>query len=165
MTAELVEQDSATTLLLVERGYMNVVRIRTLLSWVPVLIGGVVLDLVLLDKSVFKGALSIGLPVLALITAATAPPRIWRRLGYRLTPNLLQVVRGWWFHTDTVVPFVRVQHIDVTRGPLDKLFGTATLVVHTAGTHNSIITLPGLAPERASEIRDRIRGQIRSDLE
>ena len=65
---------------------------------------------------------------------------------------------------DTIVPFVRVQHLDVVRGPLDKMFGTATLVVHTAGTHNSIITLPGLDPERASEIRDIIRQHVRSDF-
>ncbi|WP_205479327.1 PH domain-containing protein [Sphingomonas arenae] len=165
MTVEVAEQDSAAALLPVERGYINVVRIRTLLSWVPVLIGGVVLDQTVIESSAFQGALSIGLPILALITAVTAPPRIWKRLGYQLTPSLLQVVRGWLFHTDTIVPFIRVQHIDVTRGPLDKMFGTATLVVHTAGTHNSIVTLPGLAPERASEIRDLIRGQIRSDLE
>ncbi|HXG81541.1 MAG TPA: PH domain-containing protein, partial [Sphingomicrobium sp.] len=71
----------------------------------------------------------------------------------------------WLFHIDTVVPFVRVQHIDVTRGPLDKMFGTATLVVHTAGTHNSIVTLPGLSPERAAEIREAIRSEIRADIE
>lgn len=75
------------------------------------------------------------------------------------------MVRGWLFHTDTIVPFVRVQHLDVTRGPLDKLFGTATLVVHTAGTRNSIVTVPGLAPGRAAEIRDIIREHIRTDFE
>ena len=93
-----------------------------------------------------------------------APQRIYARLRYRLTDRLLQVVRGWLFHTDTIVPFVRVQHIDVTRGPLDKLFGTASLVVHTAGTHNSIVTVPGLSPERAAEIRDIIREHIRTDF-
>jgi len=77
----------------------------------------------------------------------------------------LRTVRGWLFHTDTVVPFVRVQHIDVTRGPIDKMFGTASLVVHTAGTHNSVVVLPGLAPERAAEIRDAIRAEIRADAE
>jgi membrane protein YdbS with pleckstrin-like domain len=77
----------------------------------------------------------------------------------------LQVVRGWLFHTDTVVPFVRVQHLDVTRGPLDKMFGTASLVIHTAGTHNSIVTVPGLAPDRAGEIRDVIREHVRTDFE
>lgn len=165
MTAELAEQDQDLALVPVERGYINVLRIRALLSWIPVIVGGLVLDQVLLDESSLQGALSIGLPLFALIATVTAPPRIWKRLGYRLDPTLLRVVRGWLFHTDTIVPFIRAQHIDVTRGPLDKIFGTATLVVHTAGTHNNIVTLPGLAPTRAAEIRDLIRGQIRSDLE
>ncbi|HVF82638.1 MAG TPA: PH domain-containing protein [Sphingomicrobium sp.] len=152
-------------LLAVERGYINVIRSRTLMAWLPLVIGALVLDGALLDDSRWQGALSVATPLIALIVVVTAPPRIWRRLGYRLHPTLLQVVRGWLFHTDTIVPFVRVQHIDVTRGPFDKLFGTATLVVHTAGTHNSIVTLPGLAPDRAAEIRELIRGHIRSDLE
>ncbi len=107
--------------------------------------------------------------VVALALAATGvlavPRRRYKRLSYALHPTMLQVVRGWLFHTDTIVPLVKVQHIDVTRGPLDKGFGTATLVVHTAGTHNSIVTLPGLAPDRASAIRDEIRRHIRSDFE
>jgi vacuolar-type H+-ATPase subunit F/Vma7 len=37
--------------------------------------------------------------------------------------------------------------------------------VHTAGTHNSIVTVPGLAPDRASEIRDIIREQVRTDFQ
>jgi hypothetical protein len=73
-------------------------------------------------------------------------------------------MRGWLFHTDTIVPLVRVQHLDVVRGPLDKMFGTASLVLHTAGTHNSIVTIPGLAPERATEMRDLIREHVRTDF-
>lgn len=165
MTAELQEQDGADLLHPVERGFINVLRLRTLLSWAPVLVGALVLDGAVLDGSRFHGGLTVGVPLLAIITVVTAPPRVWRRLGYRLAPTMLQVVRGWLFYTDTFVPFVRVQHIDVIRGPLDKLFGTASLVVHTAGTHNSIVTLPGLAPSRAAEIREIIRGHIRSDLE
>jgi uncharacterized protein len=168
MTAAVAEFDdlpAEAELDAVDRGYVNVLRGRTLMSWLPVVVGALVLDRVALDGTSWQGALSVSVPLLALLTIVTAPPRIWRRLGYRLHPALLQVVRGWLFHTDTIVPFVRVQHIDVTRGPLDKLFGTATLVVHTAGTHNSIVTLPGLAPDRAAEIRDLIRGHIRSDLD
>ena len=165
MTVDLPSRLEEHELLPVERGYINVIRVRTLLAWLPLVIGALVLDNAVLDGSSWQGALSVGVPLIALLAVVTAPPRIWRRLGYRLHPTLLQVVRGWLFHTDTVVPFVRVQHIDVTRGPWDKLFGTATLVVHTAGTHNSIVTLPGLAPYRAAEIREMIRGHIRSDLE
>ena len=156
--------DEAGPLLPVEPGYRQVIRLRTAVAWIPFIIGALILDQVFEDSPV-QGLLTVGMPMFALIAIATAPPRIWRRLGYRLTPTLLQVVRGWLFHVDTIVPFVRVQHIDVTRGPLDKAFGTATLIVHTAGTHNSIVRLPGLAPDRAAEIRDLIRGKIRSDLD
>jgi uncharacterized protein len=155
--------EESEPLLPVEPGYRNVVRARLAILWVPPIIGALILDQLLADTS-FYGLLSTLVPLLALISVAVAPQRIYMRLRYRLTGNLLQVVRGWMFHLDTIVPFVRVQHIDVTRGPLDKMFGTATLVVHTAGTHNSIVTLPGLAPERAAEIRDIIREHVRTDL-
>lgn len=156
---------SGAPLLQVEPGYVNVLRVRTLISWLPVVAGAIILDRTLLDGGPEPGLLTVLVSLLALGTILVAPRRVWNRLGYRLDPALLQVVRGWMFHTDTVVPFVRVQHIDVTRGPFDKLFGTASLIVHTAGTHNSVVTLPGLSPDDAADIRDRIRGHIRSDLD
>lgn len=151
-------------LLAVEPAYRNVIRVRLLALWVPLTIGAIVLDQLIYDTRFF-GLPSTLVPLLGLISVTVAPQRIFRYLGYRLTDRLLQVVRGWVFHTDTIVPFVRVQHIDVTRGPIDKLFGTASLVVHTAGTHNSIVTVPGLAPETAESIRDVIREHVRTDFE
>jgi len=149
----------------VEPGYRHVVRIHTALFWLPVAIAAVVADQLLLWATPFYGLASILVPLLALAVIILAPNRKYGRLGYALQPTLLRVVRGWLFHTDTIVPLVRVQHIDVTRSPLDKAFGTATLVVHTAGTHNSIVTLPGLSPDNAAAIRDEIRQQIRTDFE
>ena len=149
----------------VEPGYRNVLRIRSLLFWVPLTIAAIIADQLLLASAPIAGLLSALVPLLGLLSVVLVPDRRYRRLGYALHPNLLQVVRGWLFHTDTIVPLVRVQHIDVTRGPLDKAFGTASLVVHTAGTHNSIVVLPGLAPDKASDIRDEIRRHIRTDFE
>jgi uncharacterized protein len=154
-----------TPLLAVEPGYRNVLRARIALFWGPLALGAIIFDQRMLPGRQLHGALTVAVPLLALIAIVAAPQRIYRRLGYRLTDRLLQSVRGWLFHVDTLVPFVRVQHIDVTRGPLDKMFGTASLVVHTAGTHNSIVTVNGLAPDTASEIRDTIREHIRSDFE
>jgi membrane protein YdbS with pleckstrin-like domain len=159
MTVETV------TLSRAEPGYRHVLRIQSLLFWLPIAIGAVVADQLLLRPTPFHGIPSIVVPLVALLGVIFIPHRRWGRLGYALHPKMLQVVRGWLFHMDTIVPLVRVQHIDVTRGPLDKAFGTATLVVHTAGTHNSIVTLPGLSPDRASGIRDEIRQHIRSDFE
>ena len=152
-------------LLAVEPGYKNVLRTRILLQWLLLSVGAVAIDRILLLGSPWYGFPSTLVPLLGIISVVAAPQRIYRRIGYRLGERLLQVVRGWLFHTDTIVPFVRVQHIDVTRGPVEKLFGVSTLVVHTAGTHNSIVTVPGLAPERAAEIRDIIREHVRTDLE
>jgi membrane protein YdbS with pleckstrin-like domain len=148
----------------VEAGYRHVLRVRLLTMWVPLIIAGVVADNALLGDTPFYGLASGIPPVIALAIIVLAPDRIYQRLRYGLNERLLQVVRGWLFHTDTIVPFVRVQHLDVTRGPLDKMFGTATLIVHTAGTRNSIVTVPGLAPGRAAEIRDIIREHIRTDF-
>ena len=148
----------------VEPGYRHVLRLRLLLAWIPLAIGAVALDNSLLGDTPYYGLASLAVPLIAVLVVAIAPQRIYQRLRYGLGTRLLQVARGWLFHTDTIVPFVRVQHLDVTRGPLDKMFGTATLVVHTAGTRNSIVTVPGLAPERAAEIRDIIREHVRTDF-
>ena len=148
----------------VEPGYRHVLRVRLLITLLPLVIAGVVADNALLGDTSYYGLASAIPPLIGLAVIILAPDRIYHRLRYGLTERLLQVARGWLFHTDTIVPFVRVQHLDVTRGPLDKMFGTATLIIHTAGTRNSIVTVPGLAPGRAAEIRDIIREHIRTDF-
>lgn len=150
-------------LLAVEPSYRHVIRARLILRWLIIAFGAIAADQLLLRETPVHGILSIVLPLVALLMVAIVPQRTYRRLRYRLTDSMLHNVHGWMFHTDTLVPFVRVQHLDVTRGPLDKLFGTASLVVHTAGTHNSIVTVNGLSPDRAAEIRDIIRQHVRSD--
>jgi membrane protein YdbS with pleckstrin-like domain len=161
----IIEAAGGPPFLPVEPGYKSVLRLRYAISW-----GFLAVVALIIDRSVLGETPLAGLPPLAalaigLFTTLVFPARIYRRLRYRLTDRLLQVLRGWLFHTDTVVPLVRVQHLDVVRGPLDKMFGTASLVVHTAGTHNSIVTVPGLAPDRAAEMRDIIREHVRTDFE
>ena len=149
----------------VEPSYRSALRARAAAFWVPIFLVALVANSVALAETPFSGILPAIIGLIGFSGIVVAPERIYRRLGYAIDGRLLRTVRGWLFHTDTVVPFVRVQHIDVTRGPFDKMFGTATLVVHTAGTHNSIVTLPGLSPERAAEIREAIRSEIRADAE
>ena len=167
MTLESIAEGEPLTTAIspVEPAYRHVLRARLAVFWIPLAIGALIADRLVLGRTPFFGILSVLVPLVALVAIGVAPARIYRRLGYALHPQLLQVVRGWLLHTDTLVPLVRVQHIDVTRGPIEKAFGCATLVVHTAGTYNSIVTLPGLSPERAADIRDEIRRHIRTDFE
>jgi membrane protein YdbS with pleckstrin-like domain len=154
-----------TDLQRVEPAYRRAIGLSAAIFWIFPFAGSLVLDRLVLHELSVAGLVPILVGMIALSGIFVAPARIYRRLGYAIDERLLRVVRGWLFHTDTIVPFVRVQHIDVAQGPLDKLFGIASLVVHTAGTHNSTITLPGLSPERAASIRDSIRAEIRADAE
>ena len=152
-------------LLPVEPGYRNVLRVRMLILWLTLSAGALIFDRIVFADSGFAWVFPSLFAVLTALAVTVFPNRTYRRLRYRLTERVLQVMRGWMVHSDTVVPLVRVQHLDVVRGPLEKMFGTATLVVHTAGTLNSTVTVPGLAPERAAEIRDVIREHVRTDFE
>lgn len=145
-------------------GYRTVLRVQLIFLWLPILIGAAVL-LKAFDQLPFRGALIGALAGLALFTILFLPARRFQRWGYQLRKDRLRVVRGYWFHVDTIVPFVRVQHIDVSQGPVERLCNVATLTIHTAGTHNSVVHLPGLEPELAAAMRDAIRARIRSDAE
>jgi len=92
------------------------------------------------------------------------PGRIYRRWGYDMAEEQLRVLRGFMWRTDTIVPFNRIQHIDVAQGPFQRIFGLSTLIVHTAGTHNSVVGLPGLSTPDAETMRDTIKGHIRQDM-
>ena len=165
MEGEGNQAGDQSPLLAVEPSYKNVLRLRYAISWGFLSLVALIFDLSIWGRTPIGGILPLAALVIGLIATLLFPVRTYRRLRYRLTDRVLQVLRGWLFHTDTVVPLVRVQHLDVVRGPLDKIFGTASLVVHTAGTHNSIVTLPGLAPGRAAEMRDIIREQVRTDFQ
>ena len=52
------------------------------------------------------------------------------------------------------MPRSRVQHTDVSRGPLERAYDLATLVIYTAGTEHSRVALSGLAERDAYPIRD-----------
>ena len=93
------------------------------------------------------------------------PMRRYQSRGYDMAPDRLRVVKGVLFHADTIVPFSRVQHIDVEQGPLERAFDIARLIVHTAGTHNSSVTLPGLLHSDAVTMREAIRAHVKREAQ
>jgi membrane protein YdbS with pleckstrin-like domain len=91
------------------------------------------------------------------------PSLAWQHLAYRITPNFLLIQRGVLWRTETRVPRTRIQHIDVSQGPLERSFGLATLVVHTAGTRFAVVDLPGLLNADAEHLRDALLGARADD--
>lgn len=92
------------------------------------------------------------------------PGRRYRAWGYAQSEDELVVKHGLMVRKVTVVPFGRVQHIDVARGPLQRMLGLATLVLNTAGTRGAAVNLPGLDHDEAERLREHVRGKIRQDL-
>ncbi|MCL2422859.1 MAG: PH domain-containing protein [Micrococcales bacterium] len=100
--------------------------------------------------------------VALMVWVAWLVPRQVRALGYAERDDDLLVVRGIMFRRLVVVPYGRLQYVDVQAGPVARWLGIAQVQLHTAApaTDGSI---PGLAPDEAARLRDRLasRGEAR----
>lgn len=140
--------------------YVTTTRIASALGYLPFLVGAGVLEYAQLLP---LGCVFVPAFLLYLFAAFVVPARKYRHWGYDMGRDRLRIVRGYMFFRDTVVPFGRIQHIDVEQGPIDRRYDLATLTVHTAGNHNSTVTLPGLLHADALTMREAIRAAIRQD--
>ncbi len=82
------------------------------------------------------------------------PGLAYEHASYRVAENGLWIKRGVVWRSEISVPKSRVQHTDVSQGPLQRRFGLATLVLHTAGTQHAAVSLGGLSHGVALAIRD-----------
>jgi membrane protein YdbS with pleckstrin-like domain len=144
--------------------YAHALRVQAVLTSIPFLIGALVLEAVSRDQGWLpQGVIAGPVLLIALALIIRIPMRRYSARGYQMNADRLRVVRGVLFRSDTVVPFSRVQHIDVHQGPLERFFGIATLTLHTAGNHNASVALPGLGEPLAREMREDIRAHIRRE--
>ncbi|ADQ67742.1 PH domain-containing protein [Halogeometricum borinquense] len=90
----------------------------------------------------------------------------YRSWGYEVREDSLYLERGVFTRVRTVVPFVRIQHVDSSRGPVERVIGLASTVVYTAGSRGADVSVPGLTADSADELRERLkRLAIRSEGE
>ena len=68
----------------------------------------------------------------------------------------IEIRRGVFWRTIISIPRSRVQHTDVSQGPLERTHELGTLVVYTAGTDHARVDLSGLAHARALRIREHL---------
>ncbi len=85
------------------------------------------------------------------------------RKGFALRKHDVSYRKGWFFRSLLSIPFNRVQHCEVKQGPIESLFGLASLKVFTAGGSGSDMNIPGLPPEKAKILRSHITNIV-SDI-
>ena len=141
--------------------HIKFLRANALLLSVPLIVAALVLETAALA---FPGLALVPILIGCGALVLLMPLRRYRAAGYHLGTDRLRVVRGLLFRSDTVVPFGRVQHLDVAQGPVERYYGIATLTLHTAGTHNASVSLPGLGHETALAMRETIRTHLRREL-
>lgn len=102
--------------------------------------------------------------VLLVVVAVVYSHYRYRNWLFEVHDDHLEIEYGVVRKVSVVVPYVRVQHIDTNRGPLERLLGLATLRVYTAGSEGADLGIPGLARARAEGMQAELKEKaIESD--
>ena len=88
-----------------------------------------------------------------MLAVVVVPELRWRRWRWEVREHEIDIRRGTLAVTRTLVPMLRVQHVDTKRDLLQQWLGLATVVFHTAAGANEI---PALTVAEAGRVRDRI---------
>lgn len=99
--------------------------------------------------------LGIGSSVLLLLSVLW-PSLSYRAWSYTVRAHDVMLAYGVLWRVRRSVPRPRIQHVDVRSGPLDRAFGVAKCTLYTAGTGDADATIPGVVPEDAEALRERL---------
>jgi uncharacterized protein len=129
------------------------VELITRAIWVVVLLAGLAVGWSLAPYWLWPTGM--GVVVAYAIWRSFVTVRAVRAWGYAERDQDLLVKHGLLVRRLSIVPYARMQFVDVTAGPLERAFGLATVQLHTAAAASDA-KVPGLPPEEASRLRDRL---------
>jgi hypothetical protein len=95
--------------------------------------------------------------LLQLLNLIIYPEIEYRQWYYCLTQDRIEIRKGIIFHSTTIIPITRIQHVTVNEGPLARIYKLAKVEITTAGSTNEI---DGLAVETAHELCDRMKNAV-----
>jgi membrane protein YdbS with pleckstrin-like domain len=130
-----------------------VVELIGLAAWVGFFVAG--LGVAWAFNRHYAWLIGIGVVLFLSVWRAVVHVRAVRAWGYAERDNDLLVRHGLLIRHLSIVPYARMQFVDVTAGPLERAFGLATVQLHTAAAASDA-RVPGLPPEEASRLRDRL---------
>ena len=112
---------------------------------------------------ILQWAVWLALVLLGLWHALRWPARAYAHTFYRVDDQGIEIRKGVYWRVVINVPRSRVQHIDVSQGPIERRYGLGTLVIYTAGTEHAKVQLEGLEHGRALQIREHLLPSGASD--
>jgi membrane protein YdbS with pleckstrin-like domain len=92
------------------------------------------------------------------------PEVVYRHTAYHVDDDGIEIASGVFWRAVSNVPRSRVQHTDVSQGPLERKHGLGHLIIYTAGTAHSKVDLPGLDHQTALGIRDHLLPRKAADV-
>lgn len=127
--------------------------LTALLIGLPVLLGPLIAFL-LSGRSLLLGVSAAG-AVLSILFGIFLYREGLRR-GYAVRAHDIIFRKGLIFQSQVVVPFARLQHAEIHRGPIARAVGCATLKLFTAGAGEADLTMPGLPVDVARRIKEMV---------
>lgn len=149
----------------IDRNYFRVDLYATLILFAVLGVGlGVLYYFADFDLTSIWGWL---LPVLYLVLLTFAillARKRYRMIGFALRERDIVFRSGIFWRTLTVLPFNRVQHVEIGEGPIERSFGLSTLNIFTAGGESSDLSIPGLPKATATRLKDFIAEKTAADV-
>lgn len=109
------------------------------------------------DIRLFVPGVITGLAALFLVGLAVWWPglayRFWR---WQVEVDRVLIQKGVVWRSRSLIPRVRIQHVDTRSSPLQRWLGLNSLVIYTAGTRGADAEIPGLAADQAERLREEL---------
>ncbi len=104
--------------------------------------------------------LALGIWLLVFVLALVVNGITFKYKGYALRNKDLVYKSGWIWRKTTTIPFNRIQHCELSQGPLEKYLDLSKLNIYTAGGQSSDLKLPGIVTAEAERMKEYLLQQI-----
>ncbi|MFT6997150.1 MAG: membrane protein YdbS with pleckstrin-like domain [Cryomorphaceae bacterium] len=131
--------------------YMTYKRLLAIIFWIFPIIGLAIPAF--LSPGLWIAYVGSGLTILIAISFI-AIPISYRKRSYALRERDLTYKKGWIFSSMITIPFNRIQHTEISRGPIERRYELSTLKIYTAGGSTSDLSIPGLEAEEAEQLKE-----------
>ena len=101
------------------------------------------------------------LVMMQLLQIILYPPIEYAQWQYMIAPDRIEIKKGIFYRTHTVIPISRIQHVAVTQGVLQRPFGLSTVQLHTAG---DVMEIQELSTEMAEKICSYLQRRVNYKL-